>query len=241
MDAWACLVCGKSSDLGIESLASVFTEQSRIFIQDDVQAMEPLYENVSVTLDMMHGKMNWGDYSPEVEKVMVDGFKDPKLKEALLQLEHKTILYTGGGIIQKSYFELGGLRSIHVHPGHLPHVRGSDGVLYSSTTREKPGVSMFYMEAGLDTGDIIAASDQTLPDFQLGSIARPDDQTLYRALYSYYDPILRAECFVQTVKSLGTEDLSALPVIKQDVNEGATYRFMKDEARREALGLLFRD
>ncbi len=207
---------------------------------DAVQhGLEPLYGDVPATLQAMLGALDWRDFSPQVKRVTLSGIKDPRLKTALEALEYKTVLFTGGGIVPKDIFTIPGLRILHVHPGHLPHVRGADGVLWSIAERGCPGVSLFYMEAGLDTGDLIRASDQPLPRFNLAGMPPPDTQMLYRALFGYYDPLLRADFLTRVFLDYKNHDPTRLPCTPQDTSQGKTYRFMNENQRAEALKKLF--
>ena len=63
------------------------------------------------------------------------------------------------GILPPSLLALPGVKFIHVHPGFLPYVRGSDGLLWSALIRNKPGVSVFYMDPEIDGGKIISAGE----------------------------------------------------------------------------------
>ncbi len=66
---------------------------------------------------------------------------------------------------------------------------------------------------------------------------RPDDKTLYRAVFSYYDPILRAEALIKTLGQ--SIDLPKLPGKNQDHSLGVTYHFMHPLVYGEALSRLF--
>ena len=184
----------------------------------------------------MLGRFRYEDYSPRVERVMVSGLRDPSLERAIKSLTPKIVLFTGGGIIPPSLISLPNTRFMHVHAGRLPNVRGADGVLWSTLVRGRPGVSCYFMGAALDTGPVLRVQDYPAPTFKISGI-RPDDQTLYRAHYSYYDPLLRADLLRQVLQA--TSDVSTSPTEPQDPSEGVTYNFMHDVLRRKALRQLF--
>ncbi len=96
------------------------------------------------------------------------------------------------------------------------------------------------MARDLDTGHIIAAEEYPELRFDLSGQPRPDDQALYRAIFSFYDPIMRAEFLVTRVIGEQT-DLSALPAVPQDPAKGITYHFMSPEVRRASLLRVFPD
>ena len=62
--------------------------------------------------------------------------------------------------------------------------------------------------------------------------------TLYRALFSFIDPLIRAELLVADVLE-PADDLGALPATPQDLSTGITYHFMHPIVRSRALGELF--
>ena len=141
----------------------------------------------------MLGRFRYENYAARVDRVMITGLRDTALASAIRSLDPKTVLFTGGGIVPPALLASPGTRFLHVHPGRLPHVRGADGLLWSMLVRGQPGASCFYMNEGLDTGNLLLDMDFPAPKFKSPVKDRPDDQTLYRALYSYYDPLLRAE------------------------------------------------
>ena len=62
---------------------------------------------------------------------------------------------------------------------------------------------------------------------------RLDDDTLYRALFSFYDPLLRASLLVNDVLPLG--EPARLPSRPQDLSCGTTYHFLHGSLRHVAL------
>ena len=185
----------------------------------------------------MVGRFRYDDYAARVDRVMVSGLRDPSLAEAIRTLDTKTVLFTGGGIVPPSLISSPGTNFIHVHPGHLPFVKGADGILWSMLVRGQPGATCFIMNEGLDTGSLIVAQDFPAPNIKISGSDRPDDQTLYRATYSFYDPLLRAELLRQVLQF--NTDILELPTVAQDPSIGVTYNFMHDALRRKALSRLF--
>ena len=174
--------------------------------------------------------------APRVDRVLVDdGLSDPGLVDALRQDSAQAVVFTGGGIVPASLLNGTGRKFIHVHPGFLPPVRGADGLLWSILTRGRPGASCFYLAPGLDVGDIILAREYNPILFP--SVGRNiDDLTLYRAIFAFVDPIIRAVTLVDAVR--GNSDPASLPArVQQGPSE--TYNFMHDELRSVVLRRLF--
>lgn len=176
---------------------------------------------------------DYSRYGDDVQSLLVTGLKDPRL-EARLAVDARDILFTGGGIVPESLLKLGGRRFIHVHPGCLPHVRGADGLLWSVLTRGRPGASCFFMAPRIDVGDIILATEF---DPLLISIPcdprRPDDQILYRALFAYLDPVVRAVALDKAIANGWTQ----IPASRQ--GDGTTFHFMHPILRQKALQTIF--
>ncbi len=190
----------------------------------------------------MSARFRYEDYAQQVERVLVEDLRDLALVEALSHPGPGAVLFTGGGILRKSLLGLPGIRFLHVHPGYLPFVRGADGLLWSMLVRGRPGASCFYMASGIDTGEIIAAEDLPPLVFDISGRPRPDDLMLYRALFCFYDPLIRAELLVTSILS-ETKDLCRLPAVPQETlpEEGTTYHFMHPRLRHTALARLFQD
>jgi len=189
-------------------------------------------------IDRMLGRLRYEDYTDHVHRVPVAGLRDPALVQALTEMSPGAVLFTGGGILPPALLEIQGIRFLHVHPGLLPLVRGADGLLWSTLLRGRPALSAFYMARDLDTGHLIAAEEYPELRFDLSGQPRPDDQALYRAIFSFYDPIMRAEFLVTRVIGEQT-DLSALPAVPQDPAKGITYHFMHPTLQKKLLEHLF--
>jgi SAM-dependent methyltransferase len=202
------------------------------------EAMAPVVENPARFYDEMFDGFRYDDFAGTVERVGANNYKDPGLLNALGRAAGETVIYTGGGIVPAHAFGVPGLRIIHVHTGFLPHVRGADVLLWSLLVRGRPGVSAFYMSPGLDEGDVLATRELEPLSIPLTDGAAVDDDTLYRALFSFVDPLIRAELLVNDVLEPAT-DVAALPATKQELDVGVTFHFMHPATRSRALQLLF--
>lgn len=184
--------------------------------------------------DHLVGPSGVGIRAEIVDELFVDGLADPALEQHLGSLPGRNaVLFTGGGMVPASLLSIPSCRFIHVHPGHLPHVRGADGLLWSVLLRGRPGATAFYMDEGLDTGDVILARDLDVPPVPrvFGEL---DVLTGYRMLYAYVDPLLRAVLLREIVRMqpVGMADLPTLP---QATDEGMTFHFMNERLRRIAF------
>lgn len=176
-------------------------------------------------------------FCENVDRVLFDTLDDKGLFNLLKKITPNTILYTGGGIVPKSLLDVKGLRFLHIHPGFLPDVRGADGLLWSYLIRKRPGASCFYMSSGLDTGDIIISRDLPRISFPIKSTERPSDQILYRLLFIYFDPAIRARILIEALSK--GDDPFALPSNPQQKAKGISYHFMHSALKKKALEQLF--
>jgi hypothetical protein len=200
--------------------------------------MSGVCEGAAETIDAALGAFRYEDYADRVIRVAASGLADDRLASAVREACRGAVLFTGGGLLRANLLDLPGVRFIHVHPGRLPFVRGADGFLWSMLVRGRPGFSAFYMAKGIDTGEVIAADDAPAVRFEIGGTARPDDATLYRALFSFVDPLFRAE-FLATHVMSATCDPARLPAEAQDLTQGLTYHFLHPRLRAEALRRVF--
>lgn len=202
-----------------------------------VASLEKITNKPRDILNEIGGKFRYEDYSDDVSKVLVTGLGDRSLCKAIKEKSETVILFSGGGIVPTSLLSIPDTKFLHVHPGHLPDVRGADGVLWSILTRGHPSASCFFMAPGIDTGPVIDVCDFPAITVDISAEPRPDDLTLYRALFSYFDPLLRAETLLKVLSEY--EDLDSAPIWKQDESAGITYHFMHRSVKTEALKRLF--
>ena len=175
-------------------------------------------------------------YSTTVEPLLVKNLNDPLLATYLKQHPPATLLYTGGGIVPELLIDIPTLTILHIHPGHLPLMRGADCTLWSSLLYGTNAASAFFMDKGIDTGHILLSSWLPKVNFKI-SHHDYDLNILYQSIYSYFDPWVRS--FV--LRQLITQDpmLDQIKTTKQKIEEGTTYHFMHDQLKELALNSLF--
>lgn len=210
----------------------------RELVRAIIHGLEEVIERPSATIDEMYGRFAYESYADRVDRLIVRGLRDPGLPQRLIADGPRTILFTGGGILPADVIALPGLRFLHVHPGHLPHVRGADGLLWSTLLRGHPAMSTFYLATGLDTGDLVAVREYPRLRFAIDRAAAADDQTLYRAIFSFIDPLLRADALVRTLAAADW-DVDRLTARPQDTGCGTTFHFMHPRLRGRVLTQLF--
>jgi hypothetical protein len=187
------------------------------------------------TLDSTTNKLDITKYSDNVETVFVRNLKDKKLEEKLKSINAGNILYTGGGIVPSSLLSIKNTRFIHIHPGYLPDVRGADCTLWSSMIYNRTAATCFYMAPGIDTGDIILS--RWMPKLSFKIDKKYDYMTLYRSVYSYIDPWIRALVLKEFLLSYNF--FINKDAIEQKIEDGYTYYFMHEKMKKNALRCFF--
>jgi SAM-dependent methyltransferase len=200
-------------------------------------AVSTVVDDAAGMYAQMYDNFSYDDFAP-VANIRANSYRDPSVVAALRDSGAGTVLFTGGGIVPPAVFEVPGVSIVHVHTGFLPHVRGADVLLWSLLVRGRPGVSAFLMTPGLDDGDVLAAEELPPLPIALPPGAQYDDDTLYRALFSFIDPLIRAELLVADVLEPAA-DVADLRGTPQDVETGITYHFMHPIVRARALKELF--
>lgn len=171
-------------------------------------------------------------YSNNVEQLLIEDLKDPVLFEYLSNKAPTEFLFTGGGIVPAELFNLKQLKFIHIHPGFLPDIRGADCLLWSVLMTGYASATCFFMNAGIDMGDII--NPCWLPKFKLPkALITLDEKTFYRVLYAYVDPWVRAYVLRNTL--LSSFDFKNVKVLKQKEEDGTTFHFMHDLVKASAF------
>lgn len=128
-----------------------------------------------------------------------------KLVEFVKQNKIDVFIFTGGGILGNLILNTGS-KFMHLHPGIVPNYRGSTCFYYSIINEDKCGVTAFFMDKKLDTGDIIFQKIFKKPN--------------YIFVDEIYDANIRSETLIEILQKKILENTSYK---KQDPNQGETY------------------
>ena len=147
------------------------------------------------------------------------------------ELPEKYIVYCGGGILRKEILNCG-KRFIHVHPGKVPSVKGADCFLWSSLVHKRIGMSAFFMNEGIDTGDIIDTKSYSIPNFEI-DFGQLTTIAVRQLLINYVDPHYRAEMLGSLFNNIPNPGY--WKTTRQYPSEGKTYYFMHDGLLPKAI------
>lgn len=175
-------------------------------------------------------------YADEVVCLSIDTLKDMRLVEFFTQQDAHLYLFTGGGILPRSFFEIKNVNFLHIHPGYLPDIRGADCLLWSTLLSGQPSATCFFMDAGIDTGEVVTSSflsSVTLPP----EAKKLDSKTLYRLLYSFLDPWVRASVLRTSLQQ--TDLFSKIATTPQSIEDGSTFHFMSLNMKDDIINELF--
>lgn len=83
----------------------------------------------------------------------------PKALNFLRRLKPDIVAFTGGGLLRKSMLEIPRIGTVNCHMGPLPRYRGMDVVEYpvleNRLLEEGVGLTLHFMNRGIDTGPIV--------------------------------------------------------------------------------------
>jgi len=129
----------------------------------------------------------------------------PELVEFVKQSKTDVFIFTGGGILKNKILNVGP-KFVHLHPGIVPYYRGSTCFYYSIINENQCGVTAYFMDEKLDTGDIIFQKIFEKPN--------------HIFVDEIYDPTIRSETLVEVLQKDLLNNTSSK---KQDPNKGETY------------------
>ena len=101
----------------------------------------------------------------------------------LQSLSCEYLIFSGGGILTEETLNLG-KKFIHVHPGVIPEYRGSTCFYYSLLKDFSLGATAFFMDKGIDTGNII-----TIREYRINYDLQPNQSQFIDFIL---DPFIRA-------------------------------------------------
>lgn len=181
----------------------------------------------------------------EVSRFHASDFNDKRLQQRITGQTKNAFLYTNGGILPGEILNASGVRFLHVHPGAVPAVRGSDCLLWSAHVHRHLGFSCFYMNSGIDEGNLIAVEKYEVPKLPgIAPFLTPAGEDMaYRALSFAVDPHYRAKVLVNAIKEFldsdSCGDLRMMPSRRQADIEEKPYLWMHPRLRLEVMRRAF--
>jgi hypothetical protein len=196
-------------------------------INNKLKAGEVFTGDLTLSTDRILDDLGW-----ESQNISIDHINDESLIAFLRDLvTEKHIIFCGGGILREPILNCG-KKFIHVHPGLVPDMRGADCLLWSALVQNQIGMSAFFMNAGIDTGDVIGQRSYPLPHFDIDSRQLGPNVTR-DLLVNYVDPHYRANLLGNLFnKALNPDNW---PTTSQSSSKGKSYYFMHDALIPQAI------
>ncbi|MDC1433797.1 hypothetical protein N8157_04210 [Burkholderiales bacterium] len=188
-------------------------------------------------IDNANALLPLSSYSNCIESILIEGLADKVLQQYLLEEPTGTILYTGGGIVPAALLDLQHLKFLHIHPGFLPDIRGADCTLWSSLLTGHTSATCFYMSPGIDTGDIVESCWLPALSFDV-DVTGIDLQSMYRVVYGFLDPWIRAFVLRRIINDNTKYD--SLASLSQSEVDSTTFNFMHPRLQDAAFQKLFK-
>lgn len=167
-------------------------------------------------------------YSPSIN--------DEKLASLVSSIKEEYVIFCGGGILKSNMFKTG-KKFIHVHPGVVPSIKGADCLLWSVLERKRIGMSAFFMNEGIDTGDILITKEYDLPKINVSDKSKLNYEHIPHILINHLDPSYRADALISCFKT--NTNPSKWAYAKQDPEQGKYFHFMHKSLAQVAAQKLF--
>lgn len=113
-----------------------------------------------------------------IDVFSVRRFNSRECRELLKRLEIDLLVIASAPILKKNIFEQARLGCLNAHPGWLPAYRGLGANAYAVKNGDLPGVTVHFIDAGIDTGRIITREHIALKPRD--TIARINDRAVAR-------------------------------------------------------------
>jgi methionyl-tRNA formyltransferase len=141
----------------------------------------------------------------------VDRFNSPECAEILASLDIDLLAIASAPILKPETFQTARIGCLNAHPGWLPQYRGIGANAHALRNGDLPGVTVHFIDPGIDTGSIIVR--ERIPVRPQDSVAAINDRAQARG----------AELMADVIAQI-CEDRLVMPKIKEPVGE--QYRAM---------------
>ena len=96
--------------------------------------------------------------SNNIEKFTVKGANSVQMQDLLESLQVDLLILGNTGIIKNNILAVPSIGTLNAHPGILPQYKGLDSIYWASYHKnfENIGVTVHFVDEGIDTGNIIS-------------------------------------------------------------------------------------
>lgn len=143
------------------------------------------------------------DYTSDLHEFR--SFNSKECRERLAQIQPDVIVLGGARIIRKPVIRIPTVGVLNAHPGLLPHYRGVDVVAWAALNGDPVGVTVHFVDEGVDTGGILVR--RTVP------VEPGDDLDALRTKAEHLAGQLMAETLLKVQRG---ETLRVVPQARED-------------------------
>ncbi|MCD6117676.1 hypothetical protein J7K93_11720 [bacterium] len=147
----------------------------------------------------------------EIPLYFVNKFNSTECEVLLDELGPDLIIIASAPILKPEIFSKASIGCINAHPGWLPRYRGIGANAYALLNGDKPGITVHFIDKGIDTGSIIIR--ETININKGDTIARINDRAVARG----------AELVTQVIKDIKEGRLKMSEI---DEPAGPVYKAM---------------
>ncbi|MEN6356673.1 MAG: formyl transferase [Armatimonadota bacterium] len=183
-----------------------------------------VWNKANKVLPLPHHQYEWQgvDYYRQFSPVVktVENFNSPESEQLLRSMAPDLLILGGSRIIKSNILSIPKMGVINAHPGLLPKYRGVDVIPWAVLQGDSVGVTVHYVDVGVDTGRICrneVVSLQKGDTFEV--LARRVEQTAGRLMGSVVAELME------------NGKLSTIENVKQ---EGRLYKGMDKASYRQA-------
>ncbi len=137
---------------GLELVSKVWSK----FLRHDMNKAAPLEHWLHANLPADFTLTGWARQH-DAAIVSVQDFGDAAAQALMRMPAVDLIIFSGGGLIRNGLLRASRLGVMNCHSGLLPEYRGMDPALWAEWNGDEPGLTVHVMDAGIDTGPIIAS------------------------------------------------------------------------------------
>ncbi len=144
----------------------------------------------------------------------LENHNDKECENILIERSINLILLGGTRILKRNILIVPKYGTLNAHPGILYKYRGLDVIYWTLKNNDEPGVTLHYVNEGIDLGNIIYISKMNKNRFSsIEELEREAER-------------LSPELMVKAIKELD-ENMIITPMVKQGERKGELYKRMK--------------
>lgn len=160
-----------------------------------------------------------------IEYLMTESINSQPAVRSISEREIDVIVNCGGGIFRKAIVNAPNIGILNAHMGFLPTFRGMNVLEWSLLHKHKPGVTLHFIDTGIDTGDILL--------FKEIEVSSTDTIESLRAKAL---PV-SVEAVMEGIAGLAN---GSLKPVSQHIQDGKQYFVMHERLKKVAEGRIAR-